>query len=173
MAYSFEHVNRRKATHINADTRNLLECPERERPVHNYADGGDGKSQVWQGHSYYNPTDRSWQKHHEVKALPRENVPHRIEFQSEKQWVDYMKKRDTPGSGPKQASSGWRNAPVTPLQLQGYAWNPFNLYRTGTPAITMYNAHVPWPTADTARRFPTWRGPKCKDNPSFSDAYNY
>ena len=31
------------------------------------------------------------------------------------------------------------------LQLSGYAWNPYNLYRTGVPALTLYNPHNPWP----------------------------
>ncbi len=31
------------------------------------------------------------------------------------------------------------------LKLSGYAWNPYNLYRTGVPAQTLYNIHNPWP----------------------------
>jgi len=54
---------------------------------------------------------------------------------------------------------GFRNSRPPELKLSGYAFNPFNLYRTGVPAQTMYNPHNPWPKTDV-RTFPTWRGPR-------------
>jgi hypothetical protein len=56
-------------------------------------------------------------------------------------------------------STGYRLSSHPELKLDGYAYNPFNLYRTGVPALTMYNPHNPWPKTDI-RTFPTWRGPK-------------
>ena len=55
--------------------------------------------------------------------------------------------------------AGFRNASPPDLNLFGYAFNPFNLYRTGVPAITMYNPHNPWPKT-AVRPFPSWRGPR-------------
>ena len=160
--YTFEHVNRRKATHIKADRRNLLDGRYRAYPNDNYL-SGDGKSMIWNGHQYYQPSNRSWQKHHEVKALPNARIPDQIEFQSEDDWRAFQRKRDTPGSGKFCASSGWHNAgdqgKKPELRLDGYAFNPFNLYRTGTPAVTLYNPHNPWPKTEV-RTFPTWRGPR-------------
>ena len=77
----------------------------RAYPNDNYL-SGDGKSMVWNGHGYYAPHNRSWQKHHEVEALPRARVPDKIEFQSEDDWREFQRKRDIPGSGKFQASSG-------------------------------------------------------------------
>ena len=54
---------------------------------------------------------------------------------------------------------GFRNADPPSLKLDGYAFNPYNLYRTGVPAQTMYNPHNPWPKTEI-RTFPTWRGPR-------------
>ena len=55
--------------------------------------------------------------------------------------------------------SGFKYSGKPELKLDGYAFNPYNLYRTGTPAVTMYNPHNPWPKTDV-RQFPTWRGPR-------------
>ena len=85
--------------------RNLLDGRERPYPNDNYL-SGDGKSMVWSGHGYYVPNNRSWKKHHEVKALPNAQIPDLVEFQHEDQWRDWQKKRDTPGSGNFCASSG-------------------------------------------------------------------
>lgn len=156
--YTFEHVNRRKATHINADSRDLMKGRERPYPNDNYL-SGDGKSMVWNGHGYYVPHNRSWKKHHEVRALPNARIPDLIEFQNEDDWREWQRKRDTPGSGKYCASSGFRNSGRPELKLDGYAFNPFNLYRTGTPALTLYNPHNPWPKTEL-RTFPTWRGPR-------------
>ena len=60
---------------------------------------------------------------------------------------------------PSSISLGFRNASKPELRLSGYAFNPFNLYRTGQPAITLYNPHNPWPKTEI-RKFPTWRGPR-------------
>jgi len=153
--YTFEHVNRRKATHINADKRDLMQGKQKAYPNDNYL-SGDGKSMVWNGHGYYVPHNRSWLKHHEVKALPRDRVPDLIEFQTEDSWREFQKNRDRPGSK-HCAGHGFRNSSAPNLRLDGYAFNPFNLYRTGVPAQTMYNPHNPWPKTDV-RTFPTWRG---------------
>ncbi|ELT92671.1 hypothetical protein CAPTEDRAFT_209527 [Capitella teleta] len=155
--YSFEHVNRTKANHINADTRNLLDGKQRAYPNGNYA-SGDGKSRVWSGHGFYSPSARKWQKLHEVKALPNDRIPDLIEFQSEDDWRKWQNRRDRVDSK-NCAGSGFRNACPPLLKLDGYAFNPFNLYRTGVPAQTLYNTHTPWPKTD-ARSFPSWRGPR-------------
>jgi len=55
--------------------------------------------------------------------------------------------------------TGYKSHKQPELKLDGYAFNPFNLYRTGVPALTMYNPHNPWPKTDV-RTFPTWRGPR-------------
>ncbi len=70
---------------------------ERAYPNENYL-SGDGKSHVWTGHGYYTPSNRSWRKHHEVKALPNDRVPDLIEFQNEDQWREWQARRDRPGS---------------------------------------------------------------------------
>lgn len=85
--------------------RDLLKGRERPYPNDNYL-SGDGKSMVWNGHGYYVPHNRSWKKHHEVRALPNARIPDLIEFQNEDDWREWQKKRDTPGSGRYCASSG-------------------------------------------------------------------
>ena len=55
--------------------------------------------------------------------------------------------------------TGYKSSKQPELKLDGYAFNPYNLYRTGVPALTMYNPHNPWPKTDI-RTFPTWRGPR-------------
>lgn len=85
--------------------RNLLDGPQRDYPNDNYL-SGDGKSAIWKGHAFYAPHNRSWRDLHEVKALPWDRVPGLIEFQSEDEWREWQKKRDTPGSGKFCASSG-------------------------------------------------------------------
>ena len=56
-------------------------------------------------------------------------------------------------------STGYKSSRQPELKLDGYAFNPLNLYRTGVPALTVYNPHNPWPKTDI-RTFPTWRGPR-------------
>lgn len=55
---------------------------------------------------------------------------------------------------------GFRNCIKPELKLDGYAFNPWNLYRTGTapPALQMVDSK-PWPEIQP-RTFPTWRGPR-------------
>ncbi|CAH1789360.1 unnamed protein product [Owenia fusiformis] len=164
MAYTFEHINRRKATHINADRRNLLEGPFRSYPANNYL-SGDGKSMLWSGQNYYTPGNREWIKHHDVKALPEIRKVDMKDFQSEDKWRKWQSERDAVGSihGPTCASSGFKvssNLHDSPgVKLSGYAFNPYNMWRTGNNARTMYNSHEPWPTNE-ARRVPQWRGPR-------------
>jgi len=55
--------------------------------------------------------------------------------------------------------TGYKSSKQPELKLDGFAFNPCNLYRTGVPALTMYNPHNPWPKTDI-RTFPTWRGPR-------------
>ena len=88
--------------------RNLLDGRYRAYPNDNYL-SGDGKSMVWNGHEYYSPDNRSWHKHHTVRALPRDRIADLKEFQSEDAWREWQKKRDTPGSGKTCASSGGLN----------------------------------------------------------------
>lgn len=155
--YTFEHINRPKATHINADNRDLLRGRERPYPNENYL-SGNGMSTVWMGHGHYAPHNRQWQKHHEKIALPNEKVAGQIEFQTEDQWRDWTYKRDRPDSK-HCGGMGFKNSFPPELKLSGYAFNPYNLYRTGVPALTLYNPHTPWPKTEI-RTFPTWRGPR-------------
>ncbi|KAI0209927.1 hypothetical protein LSAT2_005363 [Lamellibrachia satsuma] len=156
--YTFEHVNRAKGFHLNADRRDLMKGRHRAYPDRNYL-SGDGKSIVWNGHQYYSPVNRSWQTHDQKRAIPNARVTDTIEFTNEDDWRTWQAARDVPGSGKFCASSGFRNASPPDLNLFGYAFNPFNLYRTGVPAITMYNPHNPWPKT-AVRPFPSWRGPR-------------
>ncbi len=55
--------------------------------------------------------------------------------------------------------SGFRNSGKPELRLDGYAFNPFNLYRTGVPDRAINDPKSPWPQPDV-RTFPTWRGPR-------------
>ena len=70
--------------------RDLLKGRERAYPNDNYL-SGDGKSMVWNGHEYYSPNNRSWHKHHTVRAIPRDRIPDLKEFQHEDQWRDWQK----------------------------------------------------------------------------------
>ena len=55
---------------------------------------GDGKSTIWNGRYFYNPENRSWQKHHEIKGIPKGRVAGQISFESEDEWRAWQKKRD-------------------------------------------------------------------------------
>jgi len=55
--------------------------------------------------------------------------------------------------------TGYKSSKQPELKQDGFAFNPYNLYRTGVPALTMYNPHNPWPKTDI-RTFPMWRGPR-------------
>ena len=58
---------------------------------------GDGKSLVWEGPGYYVPSERgNWIKQHAYRSLPRETKRDAIDFQSEDEWVAFMRQRDTP-----------------------------------------------------------------------------
>ena len=61
---------------------------------------------VWMGERYYNPKNRDWMKHHDVRGAPNARVPGQIEFPHEDAWREWQKNRDTPGSGSFCASSG-------------------------------------------------------------------
>lgn len=54
---------------------------------------------------------------------------------------------------------GFRNSIKPELKLDGYAFNPFNLYRTGTAPHSLQMVDKPWPAIEP-RTFPTWRGPR-------------
>ena len=82
---------------VSLFSSDLMKGRERAYPNDNYL-SGDGKSMVWSGHSYYNPTNRSWQKHHEVRSVPNDRVPGQIEFQNEDSWREWQGRRDRPGS---------------------------------------------------------------------------
>ena len=106
--------------------RDLLKGRERAYPNDNYL-SGDGKSMVWNGHEYYSPNNRSWHKHHTVRAIPRDRIPDLKEFQNEDQWRDWQKKRDTPGSGKTCASSGlYENVP---FQSKYFTFRCFSLLK--------------------------------------------
>jgi hypothetical protein len=156
-SYTFEHINRLKTTHVDANTRNLLDGREKLYPDYNYP-SGTGMSTVWMGHAHYAPHNRQWQRHDMKKALPMDKVAGQLEFVSEDGWREWQGKRDQHDS--KHCGGfGYRTSKQPELKLDGYALNPFNLYRTGVPALTMYNPHNPWPKTDI-RTFPTWRGPR-------------
>ena len=65
-------------------------------PYNNYF-AGDGKSMVYEGPGYYVPSERgNWIKQHDYRSLPRETKRDAIDFQSEEQFVEFMRQRDTP-----------------------------------------------------------------------------
>ena len=65
-------------------------------PYNNFF-SGDGKSHVYEGPAYYVPSERgNWIKQHDYRSLPRETKRDAIDVQSEDQWVEFMRQRDTP-----------------------------------------------------------------------------
>jgi len=168
-AYSFEHINFPKAHHLHVDERDLMMGQERPYDLCDNYPSGDGDSSIWTGFAHYLPYNRRWQRHDARVALPNERtarvplpkdrVSGQMEFVNEDRWRDFQHSRDRPGSKFCVAASYKNIYPVPDLQQSGYAFNPCNLYRTGVPALTLYNPHNPWPKTEI-RAFPTWRGPR-------------
>lgn len=69
--------------------------PHNATPMHNYL-SGDGKSLIWNGPAHYVPSERSWIGHHQYRSLPRDTKRDAKEMQSEDEWVNFMRQRDTP-----------------------------------------------------------------------------
>ena len=72
-----------------------LPKPYCSTPTHNYF-SGDVKSTVWSSPQYYVPSERNWITYHGYRHLPSTTKRDAIDFQSEDDWVSFMRKRDTP-----------------------------------------------------------------------------
>ncbi|XP_070211277.1 uncharacterized protein [Littorina saxatilis] len=72
-----------------------LPAPHHSTPTNNYF-SGDGKSYVWGDASYYVPSERSWIRYPDYRSLPRESRRDAKDFQSEDEWVNFMRNRDQP-----------------------------------------------------------------------------
>ena len=99
---------------ISAGTTRLFDRgPHNPIPTDNYL-SGDGKSMIWNAPSHYVPSERSWIGYHQYRSLPQDTRRDAKEMQSEDQWVDFMRQRDTP-SGNCTDLSGGHNSCITTL----------------------------------------------------------
>lgn len=99
----------------SAGTRLFDRGPYNSTPVDNYP-SGDGKSMIWRGPSHYVPSERRWTDYHQYRSLPRDTRRDAKEMQSEDQWVDFMRQRDTPsGNCLKNVEPGAITVRRTPL----------------------------------------------------------
>lgn len=101
-----------------AGTRLFDRGPYNSTPVDNYP-SGDGKSMIWRGPSHYVPSERRWTDYHQYRSLPRDTRRDAKEMQSEDQWVDFMRQRDTP-SGYYHKDIGLLQTGVPECRLFGY-----------------------------------------------------
>uniref|UniRef100_A0A8W8MF65 Uncharacterized protein n=1 Tax=Magallana gigas TaxID=29159 RepID=A0A8W8MF65_MAGGI len=116
----------------SAGTRLFDRGPYNSTPVDNYP-SGDGKSMIWRGPSHYVPSERRWTDYHQYRSLPRDTRRDAKEMQSEDQWVDFMRQRDTP-SGYYHKDIGLLQTGVPECRLFGYTRDlpsmPPRAYRT-------------------------------------------
>ena len=63
-------------------------------PTDNYF-SGDVKSLNYQGPGYYVPSELRWISYHNYRSLPPETRRDAILFESEDDWVAFLRKRDT------------------------------------------------------------------------------
>ncbi|XP_078320927.1 uncharacterized protein LOC144621479 isoform X2 [Crassostrea virginica] len=103
---------------ISAGTRLFDRGPHNPIPTHNYL-SGDGKSMIWNAPSHYIPSERSWIGYHQYRSLPRDTRRDAKEMQSEDQWVDFMRQRDTP-SGYYHKDIGLLQSGKPECRLFGY-----------------------------------------------------
>ncbi|KAK7109989.1 uncharacterized protein [Littorina saxatilis] len=95
-----------------------LPAPHHSTPTNNYF-SGDGKSYVWGDASYYVPSERSWIRYPDYRSLPRESRRDAKDFQSEDEWVNFMRNRDQP-TGYYHSRVGIRGSGVPALRLNGF-----------------------------------------------------
>ncbi|XP_060579128.1 uncharacterized protein LOC132736072 isoform X3 [Ruditapes philippinarum] len=96
-----------------------LPKPHYSTPYNNYL-SGDGKSLVYEGPGYYVPSERGrWIQYSDYRSLPREARRDAIDMQSEDQFVNFMRQRDTP-SGYYHKNIGLKQSGVPALRLAGY-----------------------------------------------------
>ncbi|KAK7469523.1 hypothetical protein BaRGS_00036469 [Batillaria attramentaria] len=116
-----------------------LPAPHHSTPVNNYL-SGDAKSYIWAAPAYYVPSERTWIRYPDYRSLPRETRRDVIDFQSEDQWVDFMRHRDQP-SGYYHSRVGIRPTNLPPLKLNGYT-------RTLPCMPSTDTFSTPWPKCD-------------------------
>jgi len=124
---------------ISAGTRLLDRGPHNPIPTHNYL-SGDGKSNVWSGESHYVPSERDWIKYSDYRSIPRVTKRDAKEMQSEDEWVNFMRQRDTP-SGYYHKDIGILQSGVPEVRLFGYTRDLPSM-----PPRALEN--VSWPKAD-------------------------
>jgi len=99
-----------------------LPRPHYSTPSNNYL-SGDGKSHVYEGAGYYVPSERgNWIKYSDYRSLPREARRDAKDFQSEDQFVEFVRQRDTP-SGYYHKNIGLKQSGTPALRLDGYTRN--------------------------------------------------
>ena len=69
--------------------------PEYVMPKNNYL-SGDWKSHVWRGAAHYVPSERRWIAYHNYRCLPLLAKRDAKDLQSETEYVDFVRSRDTP-----------------------------------------------------------------------------
>lgn len=94
----------------SAGTRLFDRGPYNSTPMDNYP-SGNGKSMIWRGPSHYVPSERRWEDYQQYRSLPRDTRRDAKEMQSEDQWVNFMRQRDTP------SGNCLENVELTPEQL--------------------------------------------------------
>ncbi|XP_063421360.1 uncharacterized protein LOC134706389 isoform X2 [Mytilus trossulus] len=119
---------------------NLFERgPHNPIPTHNYL-SGDGKSNIYMGAAHYVPSEIDWIKYHQYRSLPRDTKRDAIDMQSEDQWVEFMRNRDTPGAY-YHKDVGLKQTGIPDLRLGGYTRN----LPTMPPKDVFQD---PWPKSD-------------------------
>ncbi|XP_041365605.1 uncharacterized protein LOC121380720 [Gigantopelta aegis] len=116
-----------------------LPKPYYSTPTHNYF-SGDIKSRVWTSPRYYVPSERDWICYHDYRSLPSLTKRDAIDFQSEDDWVSFMRKRDTP-IGLYHKDIGIKPCGIPALRLSGYTRN-----LPGMPPRKIFEN--PWPRQD-------------------------
>lgn len=93
----FHRLLRRKMTaakdtysNLQKENRNMIKIPE-----YNYRQG-ERKTMLYNGSGWYIPCERRWESYDQHHELPRLARPDAIEFESEKQFVNFLKRRDVP-----------------------------------------------------------------------------
>ncbi|KAA0188911.1 hypothetical protein FBUS_04666 [Fasciolopsis buskii] len=77
-------------SNLQKENRNMIKIPE-----YNYRQG-ERKTMLYNGSGWYIPCERRWESYDQHHELPRLARPDAIEFESEKQFVNFLKRRDVP-----------------------------------------------------------------------------
>ncbi|XP_041365604.1 uncharacterized protein LOC121380719 [Gigantopelta aegis] len=88
--------------------------PRNPVPTDNYF-SGDGKSYTYQGPAYYVPSELRWISYHEYRSLPLETRRDAILFESEDDWVAFLRKRDKAKQPPVFSMKGLRTTTGIPV----------------------------------------------------------